>query len=54
VPAKEGRKAKEFVFDFNRNWRRRYYHQKKVRVIYVEEYSEEVVLTVYVYFGKWR
>jgi len=54
VPIQEGRKAKEMVFDFNRNWQGKYYLQKKVKVVYIEENDEIVAITVYVYYGKWR
>jgi hypothetical protein len=52
--AKKGRKAKEMVFDYEKEWLGKFYPQKKVRVIYVEENGEIVVITVKVYYGKWR
>jgi hypothetical protein len=52
--AKKGRKAKEMVFDYDKEWLGKSYPQKKVRVIFVEENSEIVVITVKVYYGKWR
>jgi len=54
APAREGRKAKELVFDFNKNWHGKHYPEKKVKIVYIEENDEIVVLTVYVYYGKWR
>ncbi|MGB9715369.1 MAG: DUF4258 domain-containing protein [Thermodesulfovibrionales bacterium] len=54
VKAKKGRKAKELVFDYNREWLGNFYPQKKIVVIFVEENSEIVVITVKVYYGNWR
>jgi len=54
VQAKKGRKAKEMVFEYGREWLGKTYPQKKVRVIYVEENEEIIVITVKVYYGKWR
>jgi len=54
VSAKKGRKAKEMVFDYEKEWLGKSYPQKKVRVIYIEEKGKMVVITVKVYYGKWR
>jgi len=54
VDAKGGRKAKEKIFAYDGFWQGQRYPQKKVRVIYVEEGDEFVVLTVYVYYGQWE
>jgi len=51
---KIGRKAKEKIFAYDGFWQGQRYPQKKVRVIYVEEGDELVVLTVYVYYGQWE
>jgi hypothetical protein len=53
IPAKKGRKAKEMVFNYNKEWLGKFYPQKKVLAIYVEEYGEIVVITVKVYYGEW-
>jgi hypothetical protein len=53
VAAKRGRQAKEHVFAYNDEWHGRHYLERKVRVIFVEEPDRLVVLTVYVYYGKW-
>ena len=53
VEARGGRKAKEKVFPFNKSWRGSLYPEKKLRVIFVEEEKGIVVITVYVYYGKW-
>lgn len=54
IQAKKGRKGKEMVFEYGREWLGKTYSQKKVRVIYVEENGEIIVITVKVYYGKWR
>jgi len=54
VKVKKGRRSKELVFDYNKEWLGKHYSQKKVRVIYVEEGDEMVVITVKVYYGIWR
>lgn len=51
---KKGRKGKELVFDYNKEWLGKYYPQKKVKVIYVDEEDQIVVITVKVYYGEWR
>ncbi len=51
---KKGRKSKETIFDYNRGWLGKHYHQKKVQVIYVDEENETVVITVKIYYGRWR
>ncbi|NOZ64316.1 MAG: DUF4258 domain-containing protein [Caldiserica bacterium] len=53
VEAKYGRKAKELIFTYNKEWQNRFYPEKKVKVVYTEEKQSIVVITVYVYFGKW-
>jgi hypothetical protein len=54
TPAKKGRKAKEMIFEYGKEWLGNVYPQKKVVVIYVEENSEIVVITIKVFYGKWR
>jgi len=54
VEVKKERKGKELIFDYNGEWLGKHYPQKKVRVIYVEENDEMVVITVKVYYGVWR
>ena len=53
IPAKKGRKAKEMVFNYNKEWLGKFYTQKKVVAIYVEEYGEIIVITLKVYYGEW-
>lgn len=54
VKVKKGRKGKELVFGYNGEWLGKQYPQKKVKVIYVEENDEMVIITVIVYYGIWR
>ena len=54
IKVKRGRKGKELVFDYNEEWLGKRYSQKKIRVIYVEENNEVVIITVKVYYGMWR
>ena len=44
--------AKELVFGHQKLWADRYYDQKKVKVVYMEE-EEIVVVTVLAYYGRW-
>ena len=52
--ARPGRRAKSLIYPFGRAWGGRTYEQKKVRVIYVLEEDDTVVVTVYVYYGSWQ
>ena len=54
VTAKKGRKAKEIVFDYGKEWLGKFYPQKKVVVIYVMENDGIVVVTAKVYYGTWE
>ncbi len=53
IPAKKGRKAKELVLDFGKEWLGKTFRHKKVVVIYVQEDHETVVITVKVLYGEW-
>ena len=53
VRAGKGRKAKEKVFVYNKEWLGREYAQKKIQVIFVEESGNIVVITVKVFYGNW-
>ena len=54
VEAKKGRKAKEMVFDYGKEWLGRDYPQKKIQVIYIEEGDWIIIITVKVFYGHWR
>jgi hypothetical protein len=41
------------VYPFAGTWRGRYYPEKRVRVIFVVEADETIVVTVYAYYGSW-
>jgi len=51
IEAKAGRKAKEKIFSYNREWVGREYEQKKVQVIYLEAAEEIIVITVKAFYG---
>ena len=52
--ARGGRQALELVFAYNNYWQGRFYQQKKVKIIYVEEGADQVVITIYAYYGRWE
>jgi len=54
VKAKRGRKAKEKLFHYGKTWQGRSFFHKRLKVIYVEEENTLVVITVYVYYGRWE
>ena len=54
VPAKGNRKAKAKVFTFNQERLGKYYEQKRVEVVYVEESMTIITITVYVFYGEWK
>ena len=54
IPARGTRKSKAKVFDFKQKRLGKYYEQKRVEVIYVEESDKIVTVTVYVFYGEWK
>lgn len=52
--AKGDRKAKSKLFDFKKVRAGKFYEQKKVKVVFVEEANEIVTVTVVVFYGKWN
>ncbi|MBI4398889.1 MAG: DUF4258 domain-containing protein [Candidatus Omnitrophica bacterium] len=50
IPAKKGRSAYRFNFQYGRLWSGKYYHTKQVMPVIVEEPSEIVVVTVYTFY----
>ena len=52
--ARRGRKGKFKVLKYARKRLGKYYPQKKVEVIYMEEHENVITITVYAYFGKWE
>ena len=54
ITARGTRKGKAKVFDFKQKRLGKYYEQKRVEVIYVEESNQIVTVTVYVFYGEWK
>ena len=52
--ANGNRKAKYKVYDFNKERNGKFYEQKRIKVVFVEEENEIVTVTVIVYYGKWN
>lgn len=54
IPARGNRKAKAKVFSFKKERLGKYYEEKRVEVIYVEESNTVITVTVYVFYGEWK
>lgn len=54
IPARGNRKAKAKVFTFKKERLGKYYEEKRVEVIYVEEHDVMITVTVYVFYGEWN
>lgn len=54
IPARGSRKAKAKVFTFKKERLGKYYEEKRVEVIYVEENDTIITVTVYVFYGEWK
>jgi hypothetical protein len=54
IPARGNRKAKAKVFTFKKERLGRYYEEKRVEVIYVEDEEIIFTVTVYVFYGEWK
>lgn len=54
IGAKHGRQGKFKIFDFKQNRHGRYYEQKRIEVIYVDEGDAIITVTVYVFYGNWQ
>lgn len=54
IPARGNRKAKAKVFTFKKERLGKYYEDKRVEVIYVEEADTIITVTVYVFYGEWK
>ncbi|HMV94724.1 MAG TPA: DUF4258 domain-containing protein [Anaerolineales bacterium] len=54
IPARGNRKAKAKVFSFKKERLGKYYEEKRVEVIYVEEENIIITVTVYVFYGEWK
>ncbi|MBM3325628.1 MAG: DUF4258 domain-containing protein [Calditrichaeota bacterium] len=53
-PAKLGRTGRFKVFQFDSIYEGKFYQQKRIEVIYVEENNKIVTVTVYARYGKWE
>ncbi len=42
------------IFPFGKRWGVKTFEQKKVKVIFVIEGDDTLVITVYVYYGSWQ
>jgi hypothetical protein len=51
--ARGGRQALELVFAYNDYRQGRFYEQKKVKVVYVEEGPDQIVITIDAYYRRW-
>ena len=54
IPARGNRRARAKVFIFQKERLRKYYEEKRVEVIYVEEEDTIITITVYVFYGEWK
>ena len=54
IPAKGNRKAKAKVFTFRKIRLEKFYEEKRVEVIYIEEKETIITVTVYVFYGEWK
>jgi hypothetical protein len=53
VAAQGSRRARGLVFPHAKEWAGRFYDEKKVKVVYIEEEDEIIVVTVLAYYGRW-
>lgn len=54
VPAKYGRMGKGKIYEFGRTRHGKHYDQKRLEVLYIREDDDLVVITVYVFYGRWE
>ncbi|GAB1470423.1 hypothetical protein MASR2M66_13000 [Chloroflexota bacterium] len=54
LEARGNRKAKAKVFTLKKERLGKYYEEKRVEVIYVEEKGTIITVTVYVFYGEWK
>ena len=54
IPAKYGRMAKAKAFAYGAQRNGVYYEQKRVEVYYMMEEETAVIVTAYVFYGKWE
>ena len=54
IPAKYGHFGKAKVYEFKKKRQNKYYEQKRIEVFYTVEAEIIVIITVYVFYGKWE
>ena len=54
IPAKSNRIGKYKIFIFKQERNSIYYEQKRVEVYYTIENNKIIIVTVYVFYGKWE
>ena len=54
IPARYGRLARAKVYEFKQERHGKYYEQKRLEVVYAVEEETAVLVTVYVFYGKWE
>ncbi|MEW5900085.1 MAG: DUF4258 domain-containing protein [Acidobacteriota bacterium] len=54
IAAKYKRSGKAMIFPFSGERLGRFYDHKRVEVFYVQEGNDIIVITVYVFYGKWE
>lgn len=52
--AKKNRSSKWKVFSFKAERNEKFYEQKRIEVIFIQEFGNIITVTVYVYYGKWN
>jgi len=54
IRAKYGRRGKAKVFSFGRERLGHFYEHRRLEVFYKQEGGDIIVITVYVFYGKWE
>ena len=54
IRAKYGRKGKAKIFHFGGERLGRFYEDRRVEVFYMQDGGDIIVVTVYVFYGKWE
>ncbi len=52
--AKNSRKAKYKIYNFENIWNGKFYKHKRVEVVFVIEHETIITVTVYVFYGQWE
>jgi hypothetical protein len=54
ISARGNRKGKAKIYDFKQERLGKYYEQKRLEIIYVDEKDVIITITVYVFYGEWK